>query len=210
MMTSSSYRFAFSLMAGALALLAALPVTAVAQVGSYPSGLYPSYAYPLYPAYRPSVSAIPSYSSSINRYNGYIPGATYRPGFDPGFTSSYARTLPSVSPPTTNSYRFYIPGERGGDQARTENSARLEVLVPGDAMVWFNDWKSKSTGPVRQFLSPSLTPGHKYAYTVRAQWEENGRPVTQTREVVVSAGGQVRVDFSAPANTDQEKKNKER
>ena len=209
MIRSSWSRSPFSLMAAALALLAALPVTAVAQVGSYPNGLYPSYAYPIYPAYRPSISS-PANSSSINRYNGYIPGATYRPGFDPGFTSSYARTVPSVTPPSTYPYRFYIPGERGEDQARTENSARLEVLVPGDAMVWFNDWKSKSTGPVRQFLSPSLTPGHKYSYTVRAQWEENGRPVTQTREVIVSAGGQVRVDFSAPANTDQRKKNKQR
>jgi uncharacterized protein (TIGR03000 family) len=192
-------------------LLAALPLTAAAQVGTYPNnGLYPSYAYPLYPAYRPSISSIPAYSSSINPYNGYIPGANYRPGFNPGFTSSYARTLPSVSPPSTYPYRFYIPGGRGEDLARTENSARLEVLVPSDATVWFNDWQSKTTGPVRQFLSPPLTPGHKYTYTVRARWEENGRPVTQTRDVVVAAGTQARVDFSAPGDTNQDKKKKQR
>jgi uncharacterized protein (TIGR03000 family) len=200
------------LVATALALGAVLPNPAAAQVGTYPSGLYPSYAYPYYPAYRPSVSAIPGYSSAINRYNGYIPGNTYRPGFDPGFASSYARIARSVTPPRTGQSRFYIPSAIEQEQVRAAtDSARLEVIVPSDAALWFNGWKAKSTGPVRQFQSPPLSAGHKYTYTVEARWEENGRPVMQTRQVIVSAGGFVRVDFSRPADAgDQAKKNKER
>src|SRR5262249_8168882 len=113
-----------------MALVPTLPNVAAAQVGTYPSGTYPSHADPYYPAYRPSVSAIPSYSSAINRYNGYIPGNTYRPGFDPGAASLYARIVP-VQPPSAAPSRFYIPTQTAADQGPAANSAQIEVLVPG-------------------------------------------------------------------------------
>jgi uncharacterized protein (TIGR03000 family) len=187
--------------AGALSLVLVLPDRAAAQVGAYPSGTYPSYAYPNYPAYRPSVPATPSNSSLINPYNGYIPGNTYRPGFYPGAASLYARVAPGVTRPNVSPSRFYIPTDTVADWGPAAYTAEIEVLVPDDAAVWFNDWKGKSTGPVRRFQSPSLTPGQKYEYTVKARWEENGRPVTQTRPAFVTAGARVRVDFFAPADS---------
>ena len=51
---------------------------------------------------------------------------------------------------------------------------------------------------VRSFQSPPLTPGRRYAYEVRARWQANGRPVTQSREVRVTAGSNVEVDFPQP------------
>ena len=208
MVKKSALCYGFMLSAAALALVSVLPSRAAAQVGTYPSGTYPSFAYPYYPAYRPSISAIPSYSSAINRYNGYIPGNTYRPGFDPGFAADYARIAPSASRPGPAPSRFYIPTPTAADRGPAADSAQIEVVVPGDAAVWFNDWKGKSTGPLRRFQSPPLTPGQKYTYAVKASWEKNGEPVTQTRQVLISAGAHVRVDFSAPADTGD--KNKER
>jgi uncharacterized protein (TIGR03000 family) len=67
--------------------------------------------------------------------------------------------------------------------------------VPGNAEVWFDGEKTTSTGTNRQFRSPPLTPGQRYRYEVRVRWVENGREVTQTQQVVVSAGANVNVSF---------------
>jgi uncharacterized protein (TIGR03000 family) len=192
------------LSAGALALAPVMPNRAAAQVGSYPSGTYPSYAYPYYPAYRPSVPA-PS-SSLINPYNGYLPGNNYRPGFYPGAASLYARIGPAVTRPSASPSRLYVPTDTVADRGPAADTAQIEVLVPDDAAVWFNDWKGKSSGAVRKFQSPTLTRGQKYEYTVKARWEEKGQPVTQTRPVYVSAGAHVRVDFFTPADSAEKKK----
>jgi uncharacterized protein (TIGR03000 family) len=71
----------------------------------------------------------------------------------------------------------------------------VTVSVPEDAEIWFNDTKMTSTGAVREYQSPPLTPGTFYTYAVRARWNENSREVTQTQQVLVTAGTHVKVDF---------------
>jgi uncharacterized protein (TIGR03000 family) len=179
--------------AGVLALALTIPVQA-APPGQY--GLYPSYASPLYPAYRPPSPSVPGAlypSSGINHYSGYIPGTNYAPGYEPGFASSYWRISPVPRMTSATPTRFYIPSEIEYGEADTR--AQLEVLVPPDAILWFNGWKARSTGPVRKLQSTPLERGRHYTYTVKVQWQENGREVTQTREVGVSAGTHVRVNF---------------
>ena len=75
---------------------------------------------------------------------------------------------------------------------------------PGAARLWFEDTQTTTTGAVREFASPPLTPGTQYTYTVRATWTENGRDVTQTQQVGVTAGARVAVDFPVkPESTGQ-------
>jgi uncharacterized protein (TIGR03000 family) len=184
------------LMAGALVLMLAAPGMGAPPGGNYPGALYPYHATPLYPAYKPSISPPGAYpSSGISPYTGYIPGTNFAPGFAPGFASSYLRTLPPNNPQPESRTRFYIPSDIEDGAGVVDNTAHLEVLVPGDATLSFNGWKARSTGTIRKLQSPPLTPGRKFAYTVQARWEENGREVIQTRQVVVSAGAQVRVNF---------------
>jgi uncharacterized protein (TIGR03000 family) len=78
---------------------------------------------------------------------------------------------------------------------RTNTSARLTVRLPEDARLWFENIPTKSTGAVREFRSPPLPPGMQYAYTVRATWTDNGKEVTQTQHVGVTAGARVALDF---------------
>jgi len=186
-------------MAVILTLVIAAPGMAAPPLPNSQAGLYPSYAYPNYPAYRPSTSYSspgPYYSSRINPYGGYIPGTTFARGFEPGFASFYAKIAPSASTMPASRTRFYVPSVLDEDAARgVDNTAHLEVLVPGNATLWINDWKAGSTGVVRKLRSPPLTPSRHYTYTIRARWEEDGREVTQTRQVAVSAGAKVRVDF---------------
>jgi uncharacterized protein (TIGR03000 family) len=64
----------------------------------------------------------------------------------------------------------------------------VNVSVPADAEIWFDGNKTRQTGPARSFVSPPITPGHDYAYVLKARWLENGKEVTQTRRVIVHAG----------------------
>jgi uncharacterized protein (TIGR03000 family) len=69
------------------------------------------------------------------------------------------------------------------------------VNVPAGAQLWFDGKATTTTGSIRQFDSPPLTPGSRYSYEVRARWNENGHEVTQTQQVEVSAGAYVNVQF---------------
>jgi uncharacterized protein (TIGR03000 family) len=68
------------------------------------------------------------------------------------------------------------------------DKALIVAHLPEDARIWFEDQPTKQTGTLRQFVSPPLTPGKNYTYTVRVQWPEDGRWVSQVHSVPVHAG----------------------
>jgi uncharacterized protein (TIGR03000 family) len=68
------------------------------------------------------------------------------------------------------------------------NSVVLMAHVPEHARLWFDGEPTQSTGTVRYFESPPLTPGKHYVYTVRIVWHENGKWVHQSEKVKVRAG----------------------
>ncbi len=53
----------------------------------------------------------------------------------------------------------------------------------------------KTASGVRTFSTPSLEPGQAYYYIVRAEVVVDGKPVTETRRVIVRAGQTIRADF---------------
>ena len=55
-------------------------------------------------------------------------------------------------------------------QAAPSNTATIQVSVPADAKVWFDDSPTEQTGSERSFESPPLTPGKTYSYMITAQW----------------------------------------
>jgi uncharacterized protein (TIGR03000 family) len=79
-----------------------------------------------------------------------------------------------------------------------DNIARVMVIVPADAEVSFDGTRTTLTGTERTFKTPPLEKGSNYYYSVRARWTQDGRPVEQTRKVMVKAGAKVRVDFTSP------------
>src|SRR5207245_1964580 len=81
-----------------------------------------------------------------------------------------------------------------------DTPAHITVKAPADAQVRFNGTLTAATGTVREFESPPLAAG-KYNYDIQARWIENGQEVTQTRQVEVTPGARVEVDFPAPPRT---------
>jgi uncharacterized protein (TIGR03000 family) len=72
----------------------------------------------------------------------------------------------------------------------------VNVSVPTDAKIMFQGEKTTQTGSARRFVSPSLTAGYRYSYTVQATWMENGKEVSQSRSLAVQPGDVVNVTFT--------------
>ena len=118
-------------------------------------------------------------------------GSTARPRIEftgPHIPASHRNAVP----PAGVSQSFYPPAT---NTTLTAARAHVTVTVPAGAQVWFDNHLTTTTGSVRQFDSPVLTPGGRYGYEVRARWTENGREVTQTQLVAISAGSSVDVAF---------------
>ena len=75
-------------------------------------------------------------------------------------------------------------------------SAAIRVLLPAEARLTFEGVPTDRTGSNREFVTPALTVGRHYTYDVQATWDDNGRPVTRERQVVVRAGDRLDIDLT--------------
>jgi uncharacterized protein (TIGR03000 family) len=73
--------------------------------------------------------------------------------------------------------------------------ATVVLSVPERATVTVEGHVLQSSGSDRMFRTPALAPGESYVYTVKATLYLGGRRETETREVVVTAGGTSRASF---------------
>jgi uncharacterized protein (TIGR03000 family) len=72
--------------------------------------------------------------------------------------------------------------------------ATVVVQVADDASLTVNGERVPELGSTRTFISPELTPGRDYYYTIKM--ERPGGTVTDTKRVYVRAGQTTRVDFT--------------
>jgi uncharacterized protein (TIGR03000 family) len=89
----------------------------------------------------------------------------------------------------------------GTNGTQSKNTVNITVRVPANADLWFEGTKTQSTGAVRKFQSPPLKSGRQYTYEVWVRWNDNGRIVTQTRQLSVSAGDHLTVRFPVRSET---------
>lgn len=75
-------------------------------------------------------------------------------------------------------------------------TALLKVQVPLDAEIWLDGRKMRSTGPIRHYRTPPLSPIKEYAYEVRARWQFDDKPVEDVRHVIIRPGTTALVDFT--------------
>jgi uncharacterized protein (TIGR03000 family) len=106
----------------------------------------------------------------------------------------YAASVPSYRYAAESSDYYY----GAYSEPARDNTARIRLIVPAGAKVWFDSAATQQTGSVRDFQSPALTPGKDYGYHITVRWTDNGQDVTRTRPVGVRAGSSVTVDFTQP------------
>jgi uncharacterized protein (TIGR03000 family) len=98
----------------------------------------------------------------------------------------------SSSPSTSTE----TPKKTGGqEQTKASTRARLIVNLPADAKLYVDDKPVSNTNGTRSFQTPELPKGRDYYYEVRAEVMRDGKPVTETRRVIVKAGATIRADF---------------
>jgi uncharacterized protein (TIGR03000 family) len=79
--------------------------------------------------------------------------------------------------------------------ARGGETAVIVVRVPADAELYFDAFRCKTGGTVREFETPPLASGKKYGYRVRAVWTDRGAEVSRETRAVVRAGETIKVDI---------------
>jgi uncharacterized protein (TIGR03000 family) len=125
-------------------------------------------------------------------YYGYG-GLGYGYGY-PGYGDYSDYYSGYYAPPTTTT----VTVEPSEEQA--DNAAHLQLIVPSDALVWFDGDKTTQTGPEREYVSPPLPPGKKFTYDVRVKYlKPDGQVVDETRPIHVRANDWWTVDFTRPA-----------
>jgi len=88
------------------------------------------------------------------------------------------------------------------DEARAfSTSATIVVTLPAAARLTIDGDVTTSTSNVRTFVSPTLPSGKTYVYTMQAEYQHKGQPVTITKKVSVKAGKTSRVDLSDAGTT---------
>jgi uncharacterized protein (TIGR03000 family) len=108
----------------------------------------------------------------------------------------YTENQGGFSQPYMRGQQTYSYGsEMEGQAPQDPNTARIIVHVPANAEIQFEGQKTQQRGSTRQFVSPPLKSGKEYTYDVKAEWMENGRNVSQERQINVRPGASVTVDF---------------
>ncbi len=75
--------------------------------------------------------------------------------------------------------------------------AKITVKLPKGATLFVNGGKNERTELVREFTTPTLTPGKAYQYTMRAELSRNGLPEYQESKIDFKAGDALTVDFTS-------------
>jgi uncharacterized protein (TIGR03000 family) len=187
-----------------------------ARVGGYHGSFYrggyhhsyPYYGHYGYHGYYPYYGLYSYYPYFYDAYPYDLSGATYDSGYSGSSVASdsYPYDNPSLQPDlrdagsygaSTPAYPYGYSSVAAQDMApvQADTVAHITARVPANAELWFDGSKTTTTGSVREFQSPPLTPGSRYVYEVRARWKENGHEVTQTQKVEVTAGADVHLNF---------------
>jgi uncharacterized protein (TIGR03000 family) len=79
--------------------------------------------------------------------------------------------------------------------------ATIVVSLPANAQLKIDDYATRSQSATRTLVTPPLTPGQEYHYTLTAEVRRGNEPVTVTKRVPVRAGEETRITLEFPPAT---------
>jgi uncharacterized protein (TIGR03000 family) len=85
--------------------------------------------------------------------------------------------------------------------SEAEAPATIIVTVPAAAKVTIDGVATTSTSSRRVFVSPELSSEKEYHYTLQAEFEQEGKPVSVKKVVAVRGGRQTEVSLFATEAT---------
>jgi uncharacterized protein (TIGR03000 family) len=79
----------------------------------------------------------------------------------------------------------------------TNGGALIELKVPADATVTFDDQPTQQKGEIRDFITPALEANKNFSYTVHVKAQN----MDETRKINVNPGQRVTMDFTQPESS---------
>jgi uncharacterized protein (TIGR03000 family) len=110
----------------------------------------------------------------------------YRGYYEPRYVGQPINASAPMAQP--QKYELYVNAMPAVKNTDDPNAVTVVAHVPENAQIWIGDKTTTSTGNLRTFQSPPLTPGKDYSYTVRVAWVEYGKLVTETHNFPVKPG----------------------
>jgi uncharacterized protein (TIGR03000 family) len=133
------------------------------------------------------------YTGGYFNYPSAYSGGTYVPDYRYSFS---APLYFDATGPATSTYQSFYTGQT----PTVTDTCRVHVVVPvADAQVLFDGTPTKQQGTERDFVTPPLSAGREFHYTISASWTENGQRVNRERRITVTPGSQVVVNFQGPS-----------
>jgi uncharacterized protein (TIGR03000 family) len=134
---------------------------------------------------------------AFNGYGDYMtPAPAYTQANPIVVPSAPAGAAPAAggtgTPPAT-------PGTTGRAASYGTNTAKLTIEKPADARLFVDDIPVLSDQTSKSFVTPTLAANQAYYYTVRVEMTRAGKPVAESRRVVVRAGDTITETFRDPA-----------
>ena len=118
------------------------------------------------------------------------------------FSAAVAPPGSAQSPPRQLTINFVAPQYRDARPPLPER-AQIEVWLPENADLWFQEARTYQTGPRRLFTTPPLPAGQYFTYDVFVRWRDEGYERTWGGTVTVRGGDQVALDIVAAAQIQQ-------
>jgi uncharacterized protein (TIGR03000 family) len=169
--------------------------TSYASSGGYASSSV-SYDVPVNTVSMGSTSAVyesPAVSSSYDSgipYESSYPASSGETIIDNTIISDGGSIIDAVPMDSFQSSRY-----ESARPSSESDEAILNVIVPEGAVVTVNDHETESEGETRKFMSRGLKKGYVYTYVVKATFNRNGEPKTETRSVKLRPGDVELVSF---------------
>ena len=88
------------------------------------------------------------------------------------------------------------PVDDDDNQVSASNRARVIVSLPANGKLFVDNLPIRNAAEIKTFRTPELSKGQQYFYEMRAEVLVDGKVVTQTRRVTLTAGDLIRADFS--------------
>jgi uncharacterized protein (TIGR03000 family) len=139
------------------------------------------------------------YGQPYGGWYGYGAPAPYTPSENkmvvPGSGTMPDKPVPPATPPVTPEKPAVPPSARLGTYGAP---AKLVIEKPVDAKLFVDSIPIAADAASKTFTTPELVPNQAYYYMVRIEMTREGKPVTETRRVIVRAGETATETFREP------------
>ena len=119
---------------------------------------------------------------------GAAPARSYEPEEQPAATEQPA--VPGVEDDAqpVDEYNSGAPEVAPATEPATTGAGLIKMLVPKDAVVYVNGYRTKQTGEVRTFAAKNLEVGETYAFEIRVVAVRDGRTYEDVQSTTLTAG----------------------